>query len=104
MSMKEQNIIDTFFDLRQDDMLEEMDTDRASLRNVLKQINQKELKNIINTLPDEYETVKKDLYEKIDNLVGDYEIKMAYYNKKYYKQGFHDAIMINSKCKENAKK
>lgn len=97
--MKEQNIIDTFFDLRQDDMLEEMDTDRASLRNVLKQINQKELKNIINTLPDEYETVKKDLYEKIDNLVGDYEIKMAYYNKKYYKQGFCDAIMINNKCK-----
>lgn len=97
--MKEQNIIDTFFDLRQDDMLEEMDTDRASLRNVLKQINQKELKNIINTLPDEYETVKKDLYEKIDNLVGDYEIKMAYYNKKYYKQGFSDAIMINNKCK-----
>lgn len=98
--MKEQNIIDTFFDLRQDDMLEEMDTDRASLRNVLKQINQKELKNIINTLPDEYETVKKDLYEKIDELVSDYEIKIAYYNKKYYKQGFSDAVMLNCKCKE----
>lgn len=98
--MKEQNILDTFFNLRQDDMLEEMDTDRTSLRNVLKQINQKELKDIIDTLPDEYETVKKNLCEKIDNLVGDYEIKMAYYNKKYYKQGFSDAVMLNCKCKE----
>ncbi len=99
--MKEnENILDTFFGLRQDDMLEEIDTDRTSLRNVLKQINQRELKDTINTLPDEYEMVKKDLCEKIDNLVGDYEIKMAYYNKKYYKQGFHDAVMINCKCRE----
>lgn len=99
--MKEnENILDTFFKIRQDDMLEEMDTDRVSLRNLLKQINQKELNNTINTLPDEYETIKKDLYQKIENLIGDYEIKMAYYNKKYYKQGFSDAIMLNNSCKE----
>ncbi len=99
--MKEnENILDTFFDIRQDDILEEMNMDRISLRNVLKQINQRELKNTISTLPDEYETVKKDLYQKIDELIGDYEIKIAYYNKKYYKQGFSDAVMLNYTCKE----
>lgn len=100
MSMKEQNILDTFFNLRQDDLLEEMDMDRVCLKNRLKQINRQGLNDAINTLPDEYKTIKKDLYQKIDELVSDYEIKMAYYNKKYYKQGFNDAIMLNCECKE----
>lgn len=98
--MKEQNILDTFFNLRQDDLLEEMDMDRVCLKKRLKQINRQGLNDAINTLPDEYKTIKKDLYQKIDELVSDYEIKMAYYNKKYYKQGFNDAIMLNCKCKE----
>lgn len=102
--MKEnENILDTFFNLRQDDMLEEMDIDRISLKKVLKQINIQNLSDTISALPDEYEEIKKDLYHRIDDLIGDYEIKMAYYNKKYYKKGFNDAIMLNCQCQEKKK-
>lgn len=101
MSMKEdQNILDTFFNIRQEDLLDEMDTDRAYLKSRLKQIRRQGINDTIDQLPEEYVTLKNELYQKIEELVGDYEIKMAYYNKKYYKQGFHDAVMLNCKCQE----
>ena len=99
--MKEdQNILDTFFNIRQEDLLDEMDTDRAYLKSRLKQIRRQGINDTIDQLPEEYVTLKNELYQKIEELVGDYEIKMAYYNKKYYKQGFHDAVMLNCKCQE----
>lgn len=99
--MKEdQNILDTFFNIRQEDLLDEMGTDRAYLKSRLKQIRRQGINDTIDQLPEEYVTLKNELYQKIEELVGDYEIKMAYYNKKYYKQGFHDAVMLNCKCQE----
>lgn len=98
---KNQNLVDCYFVLRQDDLMEEMENDRDCLRKVLKQTNSKELQDMINQLPKEYDFVKKELYKKFEDLVGDYEIKLAYYNKKYYKQGFYDAIKLNCVCKED---
>ncbi len=99
--MKEnENILNRFFNLRQEDLIDEMGKDRENLKHLLKQINISQIDDIIDGLPKEYNYIKNELYQKIENLIGDYEIKMAYYNKKYYKQGFYDAIMINSKCKK----
>ncbi len=99
--MKEnENILNRFFNLRQEDLIDEMGKDRENLKHLLKQINISQIDDIIDGLPKEYNYIKNELYQKIENLIGDYEIKMAYYNKKYYKQGFYDAIMINNKCKK----
>lgn len=98
--MKEENIIDTFFNIRQDEFLEEMGEDIDILRPVLKQENKKELQENINEIPNEYEELKIKLKNGIDDLISNYEIKMAYYHKKYYKQGFKDAVMLNFNLKE----
>ncbi len=99
--MKEEKIIDRFFNIRQDDFLEEMSTDIEFLKPVLKQENRKKIQENIDEIPNEYEDLKTRLKNNIDDLISNYEIKMAYYHKKYYKQGFEDAIMLNSHLKEN---
>lgn len=98
--MKEENIIDTFFNIRQDEFLEEMGEDIDILKPILKQENKKELQQNINEIPNEYEELKTKLKNNIDDLISNYEIKMAYYHKKYYKQGFKDAVMLNFNLKE----
>ncbi len=98
--MKEENIIDTFFNIRQDEFLEEMGEDIDILRPVLKQENKKQLQESINEIPNEYEDLKTKLKNGVDDLISNYEIKMAYYHKKYYKQGFKDAVMLNFNLKE----
>ena len=98
--MKEENIIDTFFNIRQDEFLEEMGEDIDILKPILKQENKRELQQNINEIPNEYEELKTKLKNNIDDLISNYEIKMAYYHKKYYKQGFKDAVMLNFNLKE----
>ena len=97
---KQDNIVERFFSLRQGDLLEEMGEDRKVLKSSLKQINNKQLKETMSKLPSEYEDVKKQIYEYIEDLTNDYEIKMAYYDKKYYKQGFEDAILLQYNLRE----
>lgn len=100
MSMEDENIIDTFFKQRQEDLLEEMSFDRNALKTVLKQENRKRIQDNIDEIPEEYRQLKENLTKNIEDLISNYEIKMAYYDKKYYKQGFQDAIMIQCCCKE----
>ena len=105
MKVKEnENILDTFFRFRQEDLMEEMEQDRACLKKLLKQTQITKLEETIGQLPNQYDTIKKELYKKVDNLIGDYEIKLAYYSKKYYKQGFNDAILLQQECKQEDKK
>ncbi len=98
--MEDENIIDTFFKQRQEDLLEEMSFDRNALKTVLKQENRKRIQDNIDEIPKEYRQLKENLTKNIEDLISNYEIKMAYYDKKYYKQGFQDAIMIQCCCKE----
>ena len=101
MYMKEnENILDAFFYLRQEDLLDELNEDKRCLKNALKKVCIKDLQKSINKLPNEYDNVKNEIYDYIDTIIANYEIKRAYYDKKYYKQGFNDAVMINCYCKE----
>lgn len=95
---KEYNLLDRFFSYREEEFLEEIDDDIKSLKNRLKCIDKKEIKNIIEDIPKENVELKEKLENGIDNLIADYNVLVAYYNKKFYKQGFNDAIMLNCKC------
>lgn len=95
---KEYNLLDRFFSYREEEFLEEIDNDIRSLKNRLKCIDKKEIKNIISSIPEESIELKEKLESSIDNLTADYNILVAYYNKKFYKQGFSDAVMLNCKC------
>lgn len=97
---KEYNLLDRFFSYREEEFLEEIDDDIKSLKNRLKCVDKKEIKNIIKDIPKENIELKEKLENSIDNLIADYNVLVAYYNKKFYKQGFNDAIMLNCKCNQ----
>ena len=95
-----ENILDTYFNLRQDDLAQAIDLENDSLKKALKQVSMKQIRQSIELLPKEYEEIKNQIYSYMNDITANYEIKKAYYEKEYYKQGFHDAIMINCCCKE----
>lgn len=96
---KDYNILDRFFYLRDEEISEDIELDSKYLKTVLKNVKEESIEQKIQTLPDQYNDIKKDILNKIDDLIGDYNIKIAYYNKKYYKQGFRDAIDLCNTCK-----
>lgn len=93
------NILDNFFYLRDEEISEDIESDTKYLKTVLKNVKEESIEQRIQTLPEEYNDIKKDILSKINDLIGDYNIKIAYYNKKYYKQGFRDAIDLCNTCK-----
>lgn len=97
---KEYNILDKFFGLRDEEISEDIEEDAKCLKEMLKNVKQEDIVNKIKSLPEEYNELKKDILSQLDDLIGNYNIKIAYYNKKYYKQGFKDAIDLCNECKE----
>lgn len=96
---KEYNAIDKFFSYREDDIIESLQRDSSKINNGIKGIKIEDIKATIEEIPQESKNLKTKIEEQIDNLVADYNIRLAYYNKKYYKQGFNDAIKLNLICK-----
>ena len=72
--------------------------DLTSLNDKIKGINKEEITKLISKIPDENDKLRKELTNKLNNLVADYNILVAYYNKKYYKQGFEDATNLIRIC------
>lgn len=97
---KEYNILDKFFNLREEELSEDIEIDTKCLKDMLKNIKQEDIVNKIETLPKEYSDIKNEILHALDDLIGNYNIKIAYYNKKYYKQGFKDAIDLCNTCKK----
>lgn len=96
----EPNLLDEFFGIREETLVQNTNSDQEQFKIMLKNIQAKDLKTKIDELPSEYEVIKEILKDEVDELVTDYQIKLAYYNKKYYKQGFEDAVLLNCRCKE----
>ena len=96
----EQTILDEFFRMREEDLRKKSQEDTRCLQTILKDVKVKEMKEQIRQLPKEYETIKENLIQKLEDFTLNNQIKMAYYNKKYYKQGFEDAVQIERNCKD----
>ncbi len=87
-----ESMVEKLFKYREENFVDEIEQDMYNLKNRLKDINTNQMQKMIDKIPDENRTLKDDLYRCLENLVADYNITMAYYNKKYYKQGFFDAV------------
>ena len=96
--MDEYNLIDKFFDFREEENLENIQIDLNTLKNRVRDIKRKKINRLVATIPEESSDLKEQLINSIDNLVADYNVLLAYYNKKYYKQGFEDANYLSRKC------
>ena len=96
--MEEYNLIDRFFEYREEENLVNIQTDLNILKNKVRDLNRKEINKIFETIPEENSNLKEQLINSVDNLVADYNVLMAYFNKKYYKQGFEDANYLRKEC------
>ncbi|MCI8353213.1 MAG: hypothetical protein HFJ58_06540 [Clostridia bacterium] len=94
--MEEYKLIDKLFKYREEDGIKDIQEDMSLLKNRVKGIKREEIESLISDVP---QGNKEKILSNIDNLIADYNIMLAYYNKKYYKQGFEDALEIGRKCR-----
>lgn len=95
----EYDLLDKVFEYREGEFLENISDDFNLLKNKVKHVKKEEIDRLISNLPEEYNLLKEQLTSNIEDLIIDYNITMAYYNKKYYKQGFKDATNLINICK-----
>ncbi len=97
---EEINMLDKIYNTRMYDFEQNASVDRKELAEKLNNITMKEIEKILqDNLKEQYK--KQEIIEKLDKLVENYEIKMAYYMEKRYKQGFIDAIHLIKECNNN---
>lgn len=97
---KEYTLLDKFFYNREEEMAEEITEDIQCLKSKLKNVRQEHILELLEELPAECHEIREQITEKLDDLIVNYMIKIAYYNKKYYKQGFKDAIALENGCRK----
>ena len=93
------DMLDKIYTARQYDFEDRANMDRKELADKLNHITIEEVEAVIQkNIEEEYK--KQELMEKLDKLVENYEIKMAYYMEKGYKQGFKDGVNLLKQCSE----
>lgn len=93
------DMLDKIYTARQYDFESRANMDRKELADKLNHITIEEVEAVIQkNIEEEYK--KQELMEKLDKLVENYEIKMAYYMEKGYKQGFKDGVNLLKQCSE----
>lgn len=96
--MKENSdMLDRIYTVRQYDFEKKANIDREELSKKLNGITIEEIKEIIQENKGEH-CKKRELVEKLEKLIENYEIKMAYYMEQRYKQGFRDGINLLRQC------
>lgn len=102
-SKKELDMLEKIYSIREEDLELGNKQDRKILKQELNEVNIQEIEDIINNkldIIDKSDNIneKKEVICKIEKLIENYEIQIAYYSKKNYKQGFKDAFLLYSQC------
>lgn len=93
------NMLDSIYNKRQVELEKEANMDRKILLKKLHSTDIEQVKNAINQYIENQER-KEDILKMLDEVIENYQIKAAYYNEKYYKQGFKDAVKLCLECYE----
>ncbi len=93
---EELRMLDKIYNIRE----EEININDAELRNKLNEVTLDEIKNYIENNMDNKEN-QENILKKLDLLIEKYEIKMANYLEKGYKQGFKDTVNLILECMKN---
>ena len=112
MNLEEQmkqklDMLDKIYNMREEDLELENKQDREELKAKLNEVKLEEIEEIIKKKLDKIDknsniNEKEELLQKIEQLIENYEIQIAYYSEKNYKRGFKDAFLLYSQClKEN---
>ena len=93
------DLLDKIYLARQEELEQQTKQDRQTLK---KQLNEVKLEEIQQAVIKGFEKVEKiekeDVIHKIELLVENYELQIAYYSEKNYKRGFKDAVCLYTQC------
>lgn len=106
------DMLDKIYNMREEDLSLEHRQDRENLKEKLNDVKLEEIEEVINDKLDRinepeqidkitksaYLSEKEEVIRKIEQLIENYEIEIAYYSEKNYKRGFKDALLLYSQC------
>lgn len=89
-NMKEKNIIELIYKMEEKELEEKIKQANRKIKDQIKDIN---IKSLLEDTSKPSELTKA--FEKIEE---NYSIKIAEYNKEFYKQGFMDGVNLMINC------
>ncbi len=117
------DMLEKIYLIREQDMENESNNDRKVLKEKLNGTRIEEIKELIINKIENIENIKdrklkkendaeikenyviteesnevKEIINKLELLIENYELQIAYYSEKNYKQGFKDAICLYTQC------
>lgn len=97
--IEKEAMLNKIFETRENDIAEITDKDKEFFKKEKIDLNEKykEILDIINNIPlNKNEKVK--LIETIDEYLENNNYRNAYFNEKYYKEGFKDGMQLKMEC------
>lgn len=98
-NIEKEAMLSKIFEIRENELASINNKDKEFLKKEKIDLNEtyKQLLEIINNIPlNEKERVK--LIEKIDEYIEINNYRNAYFNEKYYKEGFKDGLQLKIEC------
>ena len=102
-NQKRLDMLDKIYDTRQVDFEAENRRDREILSKIAKEVTFEEIQEKIEDILEEVggsklKQEKEEVLDRIEGLMENYEVQIAYYSQKNYKRGFKDAISLYTQC------
>lgn len=97
------DMLDKIYNMREEELELENKQDRKNLNGKLNEVKLEEIEEIIKNKLDKIDkntniNEREEIIKKIEQLIENYEIQIAYYSEKNYKRGFKDAFLLYSQC------
>ena len=92
-----EDILSKLYEARQNDLECQNAKEREEIKEQLNEVTIEMLQTMIEeNIPEQNK--QQEILKKLEKLIENYEIKMAFYMEKRYKQGFKDAVRFLKQC------
>lgn len=93
------DLLDKIYLARQEELEQQTKQDRQTLKKQLNEVKLEEIQQAVIKGFQKVENIEKeDVIHKIELLIENYELQIAYYSEKNYKRGFKDAVCLYTQC------
>ncbi len=90
------SILEKLFEVKQYEI--EKEIRKIESKELNNKLNHIQIEEIIDMIKDETEEKQKEIVEKIEKWIEDYEIKISFYSEIYYKEGIKDGMKLYNEC------
>ena len=99
------SLLDTIYREREDSLYQHTEIDNKNIKEITKNlpITYEDLLVAIKNLPPHFNSTREFILEKLEGYIERQNSLIAYYNEKFYKNGFCDGIKIILEALKNEK-